>query len=172
LSDPTLLHEWRQCGGLETLMSYGLMPSLNPDRDEQLELAEAFRSALPKSHLDFFDNLKLSFIHRDFLFVHAGIRPGIPIEKQKETDLLWIRDEFLSCADPFGKFIVHGHTPVYAPDIRANRINIDTGAFATGRLTAIAIEGRMIVPLADNREWTSHLTKIGATRADELAFSI
>lgn len=172
LADPTLLHEWRQCGGFETLMSYGLKPSLNPDRDEQFALAEAFRQALPLQHLEFFDSLELSFSHRDFFFVHAGIRPGVPLKRQNEADLLWIRDEFLSCPEPFEKFIVHGHTPVYAPDIRSNRINIDTGAFATDRLTAIAIEGRTVVPLADNRDWISRLSKIGATRADELAFSI
>ena len=158
LADPTLLHEWRQCGGFETLMSYGLKPSLNPARDAQYALAEAYRPHYSAVG--------------DYLFVHAGIRPGVPLKRQNETDLLWIRDEFLSCPEPFEKFIVHGHTPVYAPDIRSNRINIDTGAFATDRLTAIAIEGHTVVPLADNRDWISRLSKIGATRADELAFSI
>jgi serine/threonine protein phosphatase 1 len=73
--------------------------------------------------------------------VHAGVRPGIALQKQREEDLLWIREDFLFCEDDFGKVVVHGHTPVLQPDIRANRINIDTGAYATGRLTCLILEG-------------------------------
>jgi len=85
--------------------------------------------------------MKSSYTCGDFFFVHAGVRPGIPFEKQREEDLLWIRWEFLNCDDDFGKFIVHGHTPVPQPDIRSNRINIDTGAYATGQLTCLILEG-------------------------------
>ena len=95
----------------------------------------------------------ISFSCGDFLFVHAGIRPGVPLRKQREEDLLWIREEFLSCEQQFEKFVVHGHTPVRTPDMRSNRINIDTGAFATGRLTCIVNEGTSIVPLIDARNW-------------------
>ena len=109
--------------------------------------------SIPQRHLQFLDALDLSFSCGDFLFVHAGIRPGVPIRRQREEDLLWIRDEFLFCEQPFEKFVVHGHTPVPAPDIRSNRVNIDTGAFATGRLTCIAIEGTSIAPLIDVRDW-------------------
>ena len=101
--------------------------------------------SIPKAHLEFLKSLDLSFSCGDFLFVHAGIRPGVPIREQTEEDLLWIREEFLSCEEPFEKFVVHGHTPVHMPDIRSNRINIDTGAFATGRLTCVVIEGSAIV---------------------------
>jgi serine/threonine protein phosphatase 1 len=153
LSEPTILDEWRLCGGLETLMSYGLKPSINPDTAEQAQLAEELARAMPNQHLEFLESLDLSFSCGDFLFVHAGIRPGVPIRKQKEEDLLWIREEFLFYEDRFEKFIVHGHTPVPTPDIRPNRINIDTGAFATGRLTCIAIEASSIVPLIDVRDW-------------------
>ena len=78
---------------------------------------------------------------------------GFPIARQREEDLLWIRDDFLSWEKPFEKFIVHGHTPVRAPDIRSNCANIDTGAFATGHLTCLAIEGSSIEPLIDVRNW-------------------
>jgi serine/threonine protein phosphatase 1 len=156
LSEPAILDEWRQCGGLETLVSYGLMPSINPDALEQAQLAEELAMSIPKRHLEFLEALDPSFSCGEFLFVHAGIRPGIPIQKQSEEDLLWIREEFLSWEQRFEKFVVHGHTPVPAPDFRSNRINIDTGAFATGRLTCIVIEGTAIVPLIDVRDWTSN----------------
>ena len=81
------------------------------------------------------------------MFVHAGIRPGIPIEQQDTNDLIWIRGEFLDFVQEHGKFVVHGHTPVPHPDIRPNRINIDTGAWHTGTLTCIAIEGTTILVL-------------------------
>ncbi len=91
----------------------------------------------------------LSFCFSDFLFV----RPGIPIHRQQEDDLLWMRDEFLSWDRPFEKFVVHGHTPAPIPNIRSNRANIDTGAFATGRLTCMAIEGSPIIGLSGMRNW-------------------
>jgi len=147
LNDPAVLDEWRLCGGLQTLVSYGLKPSINPDVSERLDLAEQLRACMPEAHLEFLESLDLSFACGDFLFVHAGIRPGIPVQKQKEEDLLWIREEFLSCEQQFERFVVHGHTPVHAPDFRSNRINIDTGAFATGRLTCIVIEGSVITTL-------------------------
>ena len=125
----------------ETLLSYGLKPTVNPPRHEQVRLADESADALPKLHLDFLDLLDLSFSCGDYLFVHAGIRPGVPIREQTEDDLLWIRQEFLAHEQPFERFVVHGHTPVSVPDLRSNRINIDTGAFATGRLTCIVIEG-------------------------------
>ena len=103
-------------------------------------MAERFAAALPESHRAFLEGLELSFCCGDFFFVHAGVRPGLPLSRQKEEDLLWIRDDFLLCEENFGKVVVHGHTPVLEPDLRANRINIDTGAYATGKLTCIMIE--------------------------------
>lgn len=160
LSEPTVLNEWRLCGGLETLVSYGLTASINPGGPEQKQLADKLAKCMPKRHLEFLEALELSLNCGDFLFVHAGIRPGVPIRKQSEEDLLWIREEFLSCEQPFEKFVVHGHTPVRTPDIRSNRINIDTGAFATGRLTCIVIEGTSIVELIDVRDWLRNATSI------------
>ncbi|HEY0283512.1 MAG TPA: metallophosphoesterase family protein, partial [Rhizomicrobium sp.] len=174
LSEPAVLDEWRLCGGLETLVSYGLKPSINPDASEQMQLAEELARVIPKRHLEFLESFDLSFSCGDFLFVHAGIRPGVPIRKQSEEDLLWIREEFLSCEERFEKFVVHGHTPVPTIDIRSNRINIDTGAFATGRLTCIVIEGTSIVPLIDVRDWITGTADIqsvqtGQTRIEPVA---
>ena len=141
LTDPSILKEWQQLGGLETLMSYGIAPTMNADRAGQARLAAELDRALPKAHRRFLDDLSLSFTCGDFFFVHAGIRPGVALEKQREEDLLWIRGDFLHCEDDFGKIIIHGHTPTAQPDIRANRINIDTGAFASGRLTCLKLKG-------------------------------
>jgi serine/threonine protein phosphatase 1 len=82
----------------------------------------------------------MTFVCGDYFFVHAGVRPGVPLAAQKEEDLLWIRDEFLGSSADFGKIVVHGHTPIEEPDIRRNRINIDTGAYASGNLTCLVIE--------------------------------
>jgi serine/threonine protein phosphatase 1 len=141
LTNPRVLKDWQQLGGLETLMSYGIRPTVNADAASQVGLAAALKQELPESHWRFLGDLRLSFTCGDFFFVHAGIRPGIALEKQREQDLLGIRADFLLCEDDFGKIIVHGHTPTVEPDIRANRINIDTGAFATGRLTCLKLEG-------------------------------
>jgi serine/threonine protein phosphatase 1 len=141
LRQPAKLDEWRQIGGLQTLMSYGLQPSLNPDTAEQIELIRALKAVMPSDHVRFLQGLRPSFLCGDFFFVHAGVRPGIPLDEQQEHDLLWIRDEFLDSEEDFGKFIVHGHTPVRVPDIRPNRANIDTGAYATGNLTLLTIQG-------------------------------
>jgi serine/threonine protein phosphatase 1 len=122
-------------------MSYGLAPSIKPDREEQTAVVHALRQDMPDHHRRFFAKLRSSFVCGDFFFVHAGVRPGVPLRQQREEDLLWIRDEFLQCEDNFGKFVVHGHTPVAKPDIRPNRINIDTGAYATGILTLLTIQG-------------------------------
>jgi serine/threonine protein phosphatase 1 len=140
LQNPTTLPGWCALGGLQTLMSYGLKPPMNPDTAEQAELAKALAAVLPKQHRQFLRGLLRSFSCGDFFFAHAGVRPGVPLTQQREEDLLWIRDDFLVCEDDFGKIVVHGHTPVREPDIRPNRINIDTGAYATGRLTCLIIE--------------------------------
>ena len=104
------------------------------------DLQPVFAERLPASHRSFFDNLETVIYVWRLFFVHAGIRPGIPLTKQREEDLLWIRQDFLLCEEEFSKIIVHGHTPMLEPDIRPNRINIDTGAYATGRLTCLKLE--------------------------------
>jgi len=141
LKDPSQLESWKQYGGLQTLTSYGLRPSLNPDAAEQSELIGQLKLTIPPHQKRFFNGLRLRFVCGDFFFVHAGVRPGVPLAKQQEQDMLWIREEFLANEQRYGKYIVHGHTPVREPDIRPNRVNIDTGAYATGNLTLLTIQG-------------------------------
>jgi serine/threonine protein phosphatase 1 len=104
------------------------------------EAAQALRQALPAEQSAFLGRLKLSLTVGGYFLCHAGVRPGVPLDNQRAEDLLWIRDEFLSSKVDFGKIVVHGHTPTQSPEVLANRINIDTGAFATGRLTCLVIE--------------------------------
>ncbi|MGA2999852.1 metallophosphoesterase family protein [Bradyrhizobium sp.] len=144
LINPDVLTVWRNCGGLDTLLSFGLSPKIETNAQDQRELASELDRILPSSHREFLGGLKQYFICGDFFFVHAGVRPGICLTKQSEDDLLWIREDFLSSEDNFGKVVVHGHTPVLEPDVRANRINIDTGAYATGRLTCLVLENDKI----------------------------
>jgi serine/threonine protein phosphatase 1 len=140
LKNPKVLSDWKRYGGLDTLLSYGIVPSMETDAQGQVKLADALDRNLPSSHRQFLNRLKPYFICGDFFFVHAGVRPGIPLTDQSEDDLLWIREDFLLCEEYFGKVIVHGHTPVLEPEVRKNRINIDTGAYATGRLTCLVLE--------------------------------
>jgi serine/threonine protein phosphatase 1 len=141
LNDPNVLDEWRHFGGLQTLLSYGLAPSFKNDAATRAELSAALNRAIPHTHRQFLSDLRLSFTCGDFFFVHAGVRPGIPLPRQREEDLLGIREKFLNSKEKFDKLIIHGHTPVLKPEICFNRINIDTGAFATGRLTCLILEG-------------------------------
>jgi serine/threonine protein phosphatase 1 len=142
LMNADMLAKWRQFGGLQTLTSYGLSPSPNPDATERRQLADALWENIPRDHLDFLKSLRTSFSVGRYFFVHAGVRPGVPLDRQREEDLLWIRDDFLLSEDNFGKIVVHGHTPVQEPELLANRINIDTGAYATGLLTCVKLQGR------------------------------
>jgi len=150
LADSRTLDGWRREGGLETLLSYGLKPTICPDRHEQVALVDRLARAMPAQHLQFLKSLDVTLCCGDFLFVHAGIRPDVPIDRQREEDLLWIREDFLAHEQPFERFVVHGHTPVMRPDLRRNRINIDTGAFATGHLTCVVIEGSTIAQLPND----------------------
>lgn len=141
LATPDTLSQWRQFGGLQTLISYGLSPSANPDTPESRQLAEQLQRQMPAYHLEFLRSLPTSYSLSEYFFAHAGVRPGIRLDRQREEDLLWIRDDFLLSEDDFGKVVVHGHTPVRDPELLFNRINIDTGAYATGRLTCIKLQG-------------------------------
>ncbi|RXT47727.1 metallophosphoesterase family protein [Bradyrhizobium betae] len=147
LRDPEMLQNWRQYGGLQTLSSYGIQPPLNPTVEEQKELIDRLALAIPMHHRMFFERLRTRFVCGDFFFVHAGIKPGLPLASQREEDLLWIRDEFLLSERKHEKYIIHGHTPVREPDIRPNRANIDTGAYATGNLTLLTIQGHQLLAL-------------------------
>ncbi|HEX2136437.1 MAG TPA: metallophosphoesterase family protein [Microvirga sp.] len=142
LRDPAVLRQWLPNGGLATLESYGVQVRSPTGLPIQAKLiAEEFRSKLPPEHEDFLSNLPHAFSCGDYLFVHAGIRPNVPLDRQSPDDLLWIREEFLLSTAVFEKIVVHGHTPVARPEIRPNRIAIDTGAYFTGRLTCLVLEG-------------------------------
>jgi serine/threonine protein phosphatase 1 len=141
LENPGILSDWRLWGGIETLLSYGVISSLNPTREQQGELSASLNRRLPTPHREWLSRLRLSFTCGDYFFVHAGVRPGVSLKNQAETDLLTIREDFLQSEELFEKLIVHGHTPVPEPEFRPNRINIDTGAYATGRLTCLVLDG-------------------------------
>lgn len=139
--DVRALPVFRRMGGETTLASYGLSPALFRVMTDQ-EIVKWIGSHLPRAHIDFLDALPDSIAIGDYLFVHAGIRPGVPIKDQSPADLRWIRREFLDHRGPHSHMIIHGHSISPDVDERAGRIGIDTGAFLSGRLTAIGLEGR------------------------------
>lgn len=140
LSDPSVGPHWQKLGGLGTLYSYGVpISSLLSERDCETASAE-LRSAMPLAHLDFFSTLQTSLDLGAYFLCHAGIRPGIPFEQQSAHDLMWIRNDFLTSSMDFGKRIIHGHTPVEQPEVRPNRINVDTKAWMSGRLICVVLE--------------------------------
>lgn len=142
LSDPDTWGGWLMNGGEATLASYDVdLPSIGSFSEDASRLRNEFTARLPDAHRRFLEELRLYHIEGDYLFVHAGIRPGQPIERQSWMDLLWIRDLFLRSDADHGFVVVHGHTPVEQPEIRPNRIDIDTGAVFGGKLTALVLEG-------------------------------
>jgi serine/threonine protein phosphatase 1 len=138
--DPTEVGGWLRFGGAETLQSYGG----DPKALEALGSAAAQRriaALVPKEDRHFLEQLADSLRFGDYLLVHAGIRPGVPPEQQSLQDLRWIREPFLTDTRDHGMVVVHGHTISEQVEYVGSRIGIDTGAYATGRLTALAIEG-------------------------------
>ena len=135
-----LLADWFKFGGAECLRSYGLDPAALAAKGEAAAL-EAVKSAVPKAHAEFLASFADTFRFGDYLFVHAGIRPGLGIADQAQADLRWIREPFLEDTADHGFVVVHGHTISSKVEERANRIGVDTGAYRTGILTALAIEG-------------------------------
>jgi serine/threonine protein phosphatase 1 len=133
----SLLH---RVGGRPTLMSYGVS-SDDYDRANLGEMIRLIQQHVPGEHVRFLDSFSDWHVTGDYLFVHAGIRPGRPIADQKASDLRWIREEFLNSSTRHPKMIVHGHSIRSKPDVRSNRIGIDTGAFGSGTLTALGLEG-------------------------------
>jgi len=142
LQDPSYYSAWRGYGGAETLLSYGVMPPRFENASDFTRAWNDFSSKFPPHHLEFVRGLKYSHVEDDYLFVHAGIRPGVALADQAPHDLMWIRESFLSHRGRFEKMVVHGHTPAPAPVMLPNRICVDTGAHATGRLTALVLEDK------------------------------
>ena len=135
-----LITKWRWFGGSECLQSYGV----DPDALSRLTNEEALavvRRAIPAAHVEFLESFVDSCRFGDFLFVHAGIRPGVALDQQLQSDLRWIREPFLLDDTDHGFIVVHGHTISNRVEERPNRLGIDTGAYRTGILTALAIEG-------------------------------
>jgi serine/threonine protein phosphatase 1 len=140
LADPSIADQWRRLGGLETLHSYGVPVASVMMGKNFAQAAEDLRAAVPQAHLEFLKSLWTSLPVGKYFLCHAGVRPGVPLDRQNEEDLLWIREDFLASRADFGKVVVHGHTPTEAPEVLPNRINIDTGAFMTGRLTCAVLD--------------------------------
>jgi serine/threonine protein phosphatase 1 len=139
IRDVTEWPNFRSFGGLETALSYGVDFALRGDVEAGHRVLAA---AVPADHVAFLESLPLSASFGDFFFCHAGIRPGIPLDRQSREDLLWIRQDFHRHQGLHPKVIVHGHTPVAAPEILPNRVNLDTLAYESGRLTALVVDGR------------------------------
>jgi serine/threonine protein phosphatase 1 len=135
-----LITKWRWFGGAECLQSYGVDPTQIASMSNEDALS-AVRSAIPAEHVEFLESFVDSCRFGDYLFVHAGIRPGIELDQQRQADLRWIRDPFLLDDTDHGFVVVHGHTISREVDERHNRIGIDTGAYRSGVLTALALEG-------------------------------
>jgi serine/threonine protein phosphatase 1 len=138
--DTDLIADWLRFGGKQCLQSYGLDPAkLKTMRQERA--LEAIRAAIPDDHVDFLRSFADTCQFGNYLFVHAGIRPGVLLEEQLQADLRWIRDPFLFDDSDHGFVVVHGHTITPEVEELPNRIGIDTGAYRTGILTAVAIDG-------------------------------
>lgn len=140
LDSEEVLKHFLRYGGRETVLSY----PVDPERYHQAEIGETLelmRAAVPREDIEFLRGLEDQVRIGDYLFVHAGIRPDVNLDEQKLADLRWIREPFLSHSGSFGPVVVHGHTIFDAPQFRPNRIGIDTGAYRTGRLTALGLEG-------------------------------
>ena len=143
LRDASTGRHWWQLGGLQTwILRHRCRAVVTKSDFETASAASAaLRATVPAAHSEFLLSLRLSLELDRYFFCHAGIRPDIPFDQQTQDDLLWIREEFLASTVNFGKIVVHGHTPVKQPEVLRNRINIDTAAFATGRLTCLVLEG-------------------------------
>ena len=141
LQDPTVLNAWRNFGGVETLHSYGVDISSLREAGGFERIQTQFLQLLPAEHRAFYEGLQTTATIGDYFFVHAGVRPGVSLDCQKKEDLLWIRDEFLESQRFHGKVVVHGHSPREQAEIWPNRINIDTGAYLTGTLTCLVLDG-------------------------------
>lgn len=142
IADPAANARWLDFGGAEALASYGVRASVGVrERGRLKSLRDQLVDRLPDAHRRFLDRLEHQAGYGDYAFVHAGIKPGRALDRQKRDDLLWLREPFLSSPLRHEKIIVHGHTIVETPEIHPNRIAVDTGAYATGVLTAVVLDG-------------------------------
>jgi serine/threonine protein phosphatase 1 len=135
-----ILSSWLKYGGAECLQSYGLDPMALGDLGERAAL-DQIKRVIPAEHGRFISGFADTLSFGDYLFVHAGVRPRVNLSLQSQSDLRWIRSPFLEDDSDHGMIVVHGHTISPAVEERPNRIGIDTGAYRTGVLTALVLEG-------------------------------
>jgi len=163
IAEPVVTRVWMRWGGADTLRSYGVIPpAVDDPADKHVVARDDLLERMPASHLRFLETLELMVGIGDYAFVHAGIRPGVPLDEQVQDDLLWIRDDFLPVQEEHERVIVHGHSwKSDRPVILPHRIGIDTGAYETGVLTALRIEDGLI-----------QILSAGKARADPESISL
>ncbi len=132
---------WMLNGGMEALVSYHVAAHASFGGKRGESMRREFANVFPRSHDAFLRGLAISHREGDYFFVHAGVMPGVPLDEQSPQDMIWIRDKFLLSEEDHGCCIVHGHSISLEPEFKPNRIGIDTGAYRTGRLTALVLEG-------------------------------
>jgi serine/threonine protein phosphatase 1 len=130
---------WMEHGGIEALASYGVTTGREPIDGDWDRLRDELRERLPAAHVEFLRGLRLAFVWRGYVFVHAGLNPERPIHAQDARDLMWIKEPFLSSTNEWSHRVVHGHVLGPEPVFRDNRIGIDTGASHYGRLTCLVV---------------------------------
>lgn len=157
LSDVAVLRHFLRHGGRETALSYGISRQ-DYDRATVEEVQQLLSNALPEEDRQFLSSAKDYLVAGDYLFVHAGIAPGVPLAEQADHHMRWIREPFLDHAEPHEHFVIHGHTITDGLDQRSNRIGIDTGAYRSGCLTALVLEGtgRRVVQAVE-RDGATHI---------------
>jgi len=142
LRKPEIGPAWLEMGAAATLRSYGVEPpGLSVSPQAWRDAHQRFLRAVPRRHSGFLDRLEPSLTEGDYFFTHAGVRPGRSLDRQRSSDLMWIRTVFLDDPQPLPKMVVHGHTVTPAPYADHRRIGLDTGAYASGTLTALRVEG-------------------------------
>ncbi|MEI7606060.1 MAG: metallophosphoesterase [Rhodospirillaceae bacterium] len=146
LDDPEAGAGWLEFGGAETLASYGVRVAggVGLHSGRWRDMADSLAEKLPEAHRVFLEGLEPMVVLGDYVFVHAGVRPGVSLERQRLEDMQCIREPFLSSRRYHGKVVVHGHTPVEHPQVLPNRIGVDTGVYATGVLSAAVLHGRTV----------------------------
>ncbi|MCG8441419.1 MAG: serine/threonine protein phosphatase [Caulobacterales bacterium] len=136
---------WREFGGLDTLASYGVDLQRGPSNAIDWDATRfLFEQNVPAEHRAFLENLESMAVLGDYVFVHAGVRPGVLLRDQREHDVMWIRDDFLYDDGPLEKVVVHGHTAQNAPFWSDRRIGVDTGAYSSGVLTSVRLFGETV----------------------------
>lgn len=140
LRDPSVGRQWSNFGGRETLISYGVTPPRDINNGDDWRRAQReFKNKIPEAHVEFLQSLVTFYQIGPYGFVHAGVKSGVPFADQSDNDRLWIRGEFLNAKNREDLFIIHGHSPVDIPYVDHRRINVDTGSYYSGRLTAVKL---------------------------------